>query len=47
VTLVDHTVMSHLTAYQRRAEIEGKTLNFVNLEQLQPVSNYPTAERRG
>jgi len=46
-TLVDHTVMSHLTAYQRRAEIEGKTLNFVHLEQLQPVSNYPTAERHG
>ncbi|MCL4131915.1 UNVERIFIED_CONTAM: hypothetical protein GTU68_010794 [Idotea baltica] len=45
VHFIDHTVIKHLKNYQFIAKQNNKELLFVNLEQLNPISNHPLASR--
>lgn len=46
VQFVDHNVMHHLEGIQEDWKREGKEISFVALDELTPVSEYPTAGRK-
>ncbi len=46
VDFVDHNVMHHLEGIQEDWKRENKSIELVTLEQLTPVSEYPTAGRK-
>ncbi len=45
VSTVDHTVMEHLEEYAQALKLQGKELHLVNIDNLNPVSAHPLAER--
>lgn len=46
VDYIDHTVMEHLHAFTAKAQRQGKHIQFIHLDQLQPVSDHPLAARK-
>lgn len=46
VNFIDHNVMHHLESTKESWKAENKELSFIHLDQLVPVSEFPTAGRR-